>query len=365
MYLSNYTNNRDNNFNLIRFIAALLVIISHSYVLALGAGSEDPFYSLTGVSLGVIAVDVFFVTSGFLVTASLLHRKSLVSFSVNRILRIFPGLFIALIFTVFFVGLYFTELSIYSYLSNLETYLYALKNLFLFLGVEHSLPGVFGALPYPEAVNGSLWTLPWELRMYLILFVFGFFVYVLGLLNTNNLGLFFFTISILCLIMYNLISLLQLEVNYFLNKFSRLGGFFFMGAFLYTFRDRIILNKTVAIALLGLLLLSSLNFNLLIFVYTFSLGYIVLALAYLPKGNILKFNNCGDYSYGLYIYAFPVQQSVVFLYDGINPIPLIFISTSATFILAYISWKYVENPVLLRKASTTDAVNKLLGLEKR
>lgn len=364
MLLVHYAENRENNFNLIRLVAALLVIVSHSYILSQGVHSEDPFYHLTGISLGAIAVDVFFITSGFLVTASLLHRKNLVSFVVNRFLRIFPGLLVALIFTAFIVGLFFSKLNLYDYLTQFDTYHYFFKNLLLFFGVEHELPGVFEGLVYPKAVNGSLWTLPWELRMYAILFVIGVLIYVFGLINNKHLVSIFFIISISCLFTYNLINILDLKVNYFLDKFARLGGFFLMGSFLYVARDKIIINRKRSIILLVLILLSAFNSNLFLLSYSLFLGYLILALAYLPKGKILKFNQYGDYSYGLYIYAFPIQQSVIFLYQGIDPISLILVSSVVTFIFAFFSWKLVEKPMLSKKDSTANFVNNLIRVVK-
>jgi len=281
MLLANHFGNRENNFNLIRLVAAFLVIVSHSYVLVLGKSAEDPFYDLTGISLGVIAVDVFFITSGFLVTASLLHRKSLVSFCVNRFLRIFPALFVALLFTVVLVGSIFSNLSAVSYFGDTHTYYYFIKNLFLIFGVEHTLPGVFESLPYPSAINGSLWTLPWEVRMYFILFLLGLFIYVLGLLNEKLMVIIFFLVSFGSLTAYNSISFFDLQVNYFIDKFARLGGYFFIGAFLYVARGKIVINKQLAFFILGLLLVSLINSDIFLLVYSFTLDYLILSLAYL------------------------------------------------------------------------------------
>ena len=76
MHLSDFTAGRDNNFNLIRMAAALAVLVSHAFALAIGKSAAEPFQALLGMTMGSIAVDVFFLTSGFLVTASLLSRES-------------------------------------------------------------------------------------------------------------------------------------------------------------------------------------------------------------------------------------------------------------------------------------------------
>lgn len=126
---------RDNNFNLIRLLAALAVMVSHSFALALGGGSFEPFRSSLGMSPGMIAVDVFFATSGFLVTASLLSRRNPIEFIRARGLRIFPGLLVVLALTVFVLGPVFTSLPLSTYFTEWETYRYLVKCLTLITGV--------------------------------------------------------------------------------------------------------------------------------------------------------------------------------------------------------------------------------------
>lgn len=160
---------KDNNLNLLRALAALSVLLSHSFALSSGSPATEPLRSLIGMTPGSIAVDVFFVISGFLVTASICRSQSLIDFVAARFLRIFPGLFVMLVLSVFGLGLAMTTLSPKAYLSSSATYSYFAWCLTLFRGVKYELPGVFEANPYRLAVNGSLWTLPYEVRMYAIL----------------------------------------------------------------------------------------------------------------------------------------------------------------------------------------------------
>ncbi len=106
MKVADLAQGKDNNFNLIRIIAAYAVLVQHAFPLALGPKTVVPLEVSLGVTIGMIAVDVFFMTSGFLVTASLLARKSTVEFVWARVLRIFPALFVMLMLTVFGLGLY-------------------------------------------------------------------------------------------------------------------------------------------------------------------------------------------------------------------------------------------------------------------
>jgi len=117
---------RNNNFNLIRFIAASLVLYSHSFPLA-GVDGE-PFRKYTGLSAGEMAVDVFFITSGFLIANSFFRRNSIISFVWARVLRIYPALFVAMIFCVLVVGLFFTKDAWSVYLLSAETHKYFIKN---------------------------------------------------------------------------------------------------------------------------------------------------------------------------------------------------------------------------------------------
>jgi peptidoglycan/LPS O-acetylase OafA/YrhL len=169
MKLSNYSQGRDNNFNLIRIVAALAVLVTHSFAVAIGTGDAEPFRGSLGMTMGSIAVDVFFITSGFLVTSSLLNRQSTIEFIWARAVRIFPALLVMLFLTVFVFGVLFTSLPISTYLSLPKTYIYLVKCGTLFMGVDYTLPGVFASNPYKSVVNGSLWTMPYEVCMYAIL----------------------------------------------------------------------------------------------------------------------------------------------------------------------------------------------------
>lgn len=353
--LSHYANSRDNNFNLLRFVAATLVLVSHSFALAIGTGDVEPLRDTIGMSWGNIAVDVFFITSGFLIAGSFYARNNLIAFVWARLLRIYPGCFVAVLFCTLVVGAIYTELPLANFLTEAETWLFTIKNATLIFGIEYRLPGVFESNPYQFAVNGSLWTLPYELKMYILLALLAV------LLNRykERLGdrfvkLFFplaaiFALTIHILIEFGVIGFPGFLYRLFTPKFIQLFSMFFIGTSFYIWRHSIPLSHSVAGIFSVLLLAATINHDLFLVVYTIVLPYLVFYLAYLPKGFVRKFNQYGDYSYGIYIYAFPVQQALAASFVGIDVITMIWASFLGTFLLSYLSWHFVEKQCLSMK----------------
>jgi peptidoglycan/LPS O-acetylase OafA/YrhL len=343
--LSAHTNSRDNNFNLIRFVAATLVLYTHSYALVFGTGDAEPMRSFLGMTWGGISVDVFFVTSGFLIAGSYFSRKSLLFFVWARVLRIYPALIVAIFLCVFVVGLYFTVLPEKEYLTSLQTVKFFIKNTILIFGVEYYLPGVFEELPWKYAVNGSLWTLPIEVKMYAILAAF---VVFWSFFNSRFPVKYVFLI-VSCLSV--LINLLNHFYSFLPIKFLHLFSMFFVGAACYVWKDRINLDSSVFFVGISLLLLSSFFKDVFFIFYVFSIPYAIFFLAYAESGFLRRFNRLGDYSYGLYIYAFPVQQSLVALMPNISVFNMVVISFVVTLFLSVLSWHLIEKRFLMLKDS--------------
>jgi len=347
--LSDYTISRNNNFNLIRFIVAVLVLFSHSFALVLGVADTEPLVVLVGMTAGTIAVDVFFIASGFLITSSYVARNNLLTFFWARLLRIYPALIISVLFCVFVLGPLFTKNNLDDYLSDSQTYRYLVKNAILFFGVEYRLPGVFLDLPYAAIVNGSLWTLPYEVRLYVIL--------ALTLCTTTYLATRINCVNIRnSLLLVAALSVVVNIINYFQpllpTAFIRLLSMFFIGSVFFVWRDAIFLSSKLALCCLVLLLITSLiSTDKFLLIYWLTLPYLVFYTAYVPSGIIRKFNECGDYSYGLYIYAFPVQQSAVALFPKISVLSMMLVAFCGALILSILSWHLIESPFLRMKRS--------------
>ena len=335
---------RKNNFTLMRFLAAFAVLFGHSYPLSIGLkGGEDRIsvflIDLWGRSLASMAVDVFFVISGFLICASFIQRKSLLIFAEARLLRILPGLIVAVIFSIL-IGAWVTTEPLANYFSSPSTTSFFVHNVTLLSGIQFDLPGVFLNNPYPGSVNGSLWTLPIEVRMYLWLAVLG----SLTLLQSEKVFNLFFLL--ICL-MY-----VQAPAGTFMMARDaeevRLGMLFLIGSFLYVNKHRISLGFAGMLILVVLTYVTR-NSGYAPYIKSIAFAYFVLLVALHPKLNLPSIDRWGDVSFGLYIYAFPVQQTVAHFMPGVRPLQMFAIASVITLILAICSWRFVEKPALTLK----------------
>lgn len=344
MTIQDTLKDRENNFTLLRLLAAMAVLFGHSWPLSLGlTGGEDPISNFLirflGASLPSLAVNLFFVVSGFLVAASYIQRRNLFAFIEARVIRIYPGLIVAVFFCVFVGSLVTTE-SILNYFSSPTTWSYLKHNVLLVTNIQFDLPGVFVSNPYPVSVNGSLWTLPIEVWMY-------FWVAVLGSLSLlkgkRSFNLFFI---FLCL-MYAQSS----GGDFFIAhepRTAQLAFLFMLGTFFYINRNKVPLNF-MSLSALALLVYITLAFSFSLFIKSIFFSYFVLLLALHPKLKLPSIDRLGDISYGLYIYAFPIQQILAYLIPQVRPISMFIISTAITVVLAILSWRLVEKPALKMK----------------
>ncbi|WP_051774993.1 acyltransferase family protein [Paenibacillus tyrfis] len=358
-------NGRNNNLDLIRFIAATMVIYSHSFPLGSGDNSREIIFLLSGGKwdAGALAVATFFVISGFLITQSYERSRNLSNYFKARFLRIFPGLAVALLFSAFVIGPSFTSLTLKEYFFHSQTYVY-LKSVFLF-PLRWNLPGVFEANIYKGAVNGSLWTIPFEVICYLIVVFLG----IIGFLRYKKIVLFLF---VGCFYYYLFQATISIEITHIfgleINKMIELFWYFSVGMLIYLYRNFIPLNKYLAMICI-IMLSVSLLFGGFKELFVFFGSYLIFYFGFNSQIKLSSFSKYGDFSYGLYIYAFPVQQSVTYLFGGKMTAELNFIiSFFITLILAVFSWHLIEKHALkLKKFSllkNNDSENILKKIKK-
>jgi len=337
--ISAFADSRDNNFNLIRMIAATSVLVSHAWPITLGTGTPEPLEEYVGGSLGWIAVAIFFAISGFLIARSFDRSERVADWFSARAVRLFPGLAVVLLLTVLILGPVVTQLPLAQYATQPGTLTYFPRN-FTLAFLQYDLPGVFVGLPYPDAINGSLWTLIYEVVCYGGVLVLGF----LGLIKRPAVMI---AAAVLFFAVYAAIGVLhdQNPLPQRIVTLRNLAFPFFVGTLLYVWRHRIPLSWPIAALVVAACVLAH---GTVIFPYLFivAVSYLVFVLAYLPGGAIRAYNRIGDYSYGMYIYAFPAQQLVAFLVAPDSPWVNIALSLPASLLCAYLSWHFVENPAL-------------------
>ncbi len=350
--ISCFSEGTNNNFNLIRLLCAWGVLIYHCAPLAeKTVVFDDPFWAFFGASMGEILVTVFFSVSGFLIYRSICRSSGVLSYIVARTLRLLPALIVVMIISVFILGPLISTLSLESYFSNPNTWSYLSYNLNLLdMRTQYALPGSFESNPYPSTVNGSLWTLPIETRMYVVTIVI-FYASTLCFSiqpSSNHSIIRFIFLSAFVLLGFLVTEHYQVIGDRHKLSIAVFACAFLIGSVCYSFKENIPLKFSWGVILLfGT---QWLNESTIYPLYlAFCITYITLVLAYLPRGRVLAFNKVGDYSYGMYIFAFPVQQSLSHWTD-IGFWGMVFWATVITLFLSIISWHIIEKPALSKKS---------------
>jgi peptidoglycan/LPS O-acetylase OafA/YrhL len=358
---------RANNFDALRLLGALLVLVSHAYALS---GQHEP--KLAGDTLGTVGVFIFFGISGFLVTKSWLREPRLGAFFAKRALRILPALFVVSALTAYLIGPLITTASLGHYFGNPMTHAYALRN--ATLRTDYLLPAVFAGNPYPHAVNGSLWTLPTEARAYVAVACIGLLIVFLagrrprpGWLKQHPRRI----VGGSALLMTLGLVVAILEAGGLSHKFAAYGlgpptvheltgGFsdqwylfltFGVGAALYLWRDRVALRWDAFAAVVAVWVVASHATALPPSVRTalvpaLVIPYATLVVAFRGSPMLGKLTAWGDISYGVYIWAFPIEQIVLLKVAQATPAMVIAVSAPVTCLLGAASWLAVERHAL-------------------
>jgi peptidoglycan/LPS O-acetylase OafA/YrhL len=323
-----------NNFDFLRFCAAALVLFSHTFPLTTGSNASEPLYQLTnhGATLGRVAVAIFFIISGFLISGSWHNKGELRPYLTARLLRIIPGLAVVLLLTVLAGRLLTLTPELY-WPSAVK---YVVKNLTLYK-MQFGLAGVFGANPYGDAINGALWTLRHEFTCYLL-------VAGLGLLRRNSMAI-AWGVWLLAAV---LSTVPALQADAFFGEFLPLLGWFYGGTLAFVYRERKWSPVWYALALLAMGACAWAGINLVWLAPL--LGCLLIQLAYLP-GLLNRFGRYGDFSYGMYIYAFPVQQYLVYRDPGMVWWQNLLLAFPIVLVCSALSWHLVEKRCLKLKSA--------------
>ncbi|PZR13477.1 MAG: hypothetical protein DI536_12010 [Archangium gephyra] len=332
---------RVNNLDVIRFVAAAAVIYGHAFPLNL-AGSPG----FLSNSVQTVGVKIFFMLSGFLIAQSWDSDPNIFRFLQRRALRLFPGLAVVLLLSACVLGPLVTTLPLKEYFGNARFWSY-LGN--INLDISYDLPGVFGDNPYKVAVNGSLWSLPVEVTMYLLT---PFILTAGAWLRRPRLVLWVATVvSIVMSTLYvRLGATAPITVFHGISFVSLLdvAPYFIVGMLCCAYGwHRVLSAQTAALAFLVVLLFPAATPVVDEFVLLVLIPVVVLGLGFSKEPRYANAGRHGDVSYGLYLYGFVVQQTVTHLWGGAMP-PVLnaAISFVVSLALAYASWHLVEKRAL-------------------
>ncbi|KRE07473.1 hypothetical protein ASE63_22500 [Bosea sp. Root381] len=337
------TPKHSNSFDALRLFGALCVFWSHQ----LGAaGFAEPTVPLLDTTAGGFGVALFFAISGYLVTISLLNRGSTGSYLWSRVLRIYPGLIVCLLATML-AGAAVSSLPAAEYFGRPETWGFVWRNLLsLFVDRQFTLPGVLAEARWP-AVNASLWTIPYETAAYLLLaglFVVGAaasFRWRVVAAALLALGLYVF--------FYTAVPWPEDRSTWFTRAephfLVRFAIPFLTGAAVAALSgERAMLLVAGAMAIVAAAASTTILYE--------ALAWAIAALLVIRVGisQLLAWyptRKVGDLSYGIYLYAYPVQNyAIAKFFDGTNFAAVTIVSFAVIVALAAVSWHIIEKPAL-------------------
>ena len=330
---------RPNGVTGLRLALALAVVVSHAFSVATGAAGDEPLARLTGYTLGEHAVNGFFAVSGFLVTMSC-DRRGIRDYAVARTLRILPGLVAATLVVALGLGAALTRLPVSDYLRDPGLWSFIRGTLTTFKS-NAALPGVFAANPY-RAPLGTVWTLKYEVLCYVGILAAA----LCGLLRRRWSAL--VIVTGLALALSAATGFRGSELPKGTETALRLPLIFAAGACLYLWREHLrISGAALACLTFGAFVLARTPaYPVLVFLAE-AYGVVWLALGPLARG---LFDPPADLSYGIYLYGWPIQQTLHALWPELSGPALLAPALAVTLPVAALSWYGVERPALALKA---------------
>jgi peptidoglycan/LPS O-acetylase OafA/YrhL len=331
IFVSDFLKRENNNLDVWRVIAAIMVIVGHSYILNPAPGKHDLIGLLFGFTYsGALAVKIFFFISGLVVTNSLIQSKSAVHFVISRVFRIFPALIFLILITAYVIGPLITSLNIHDYFHSKLTHDYVKDN--IILKSNFSLPGTFQKNAYPNQANAALWSLPYEAGCYMFLLA----LFLIGTFKNRA------VVNIIFLaIIFEIISPVRFLTEFLAwnPEIQLLPACFSIGAIIAYNQDKIKIGylQTFGFFLVAYTLRFTRFAEMSFYFFSFSL---ILNLARLPL--VLRFKIKSDTSYGIYLWGFLIQQLIECYLKDMNFYMKLSLSIGTAMLIGYTSWILVE-----------------------
>ena len=335
----------DNSFTALRIGMALAVLIGHAMIIAARDLQAEPMIYGT-YSLSYMAVNAFFVTSGFLVTASMMHRRSLREFAVARALRIMPALAVHVFLVMFVVGLWNTTLPAWTYLTHADTLSQPLRVL-TFTDTNFILPGVFTD-NHEAYASAPLWTLRYEVLAYLGTAL----AFAAGLLGSKKIIAAQFWAACLAWLAvettgtHDALPATALLLLRFALPYT-------LGAMIWAYRDQLPFRLWL-VPMIFIAAVVSADTAVAEISMNLTIAYALFYLAYLRSDTLASLSSGPDVSYGIYIWHWPILQWLAAKQHGMELAPMLLITVPVTVLLAWTSWHAVEKPALAKKAAVSD-----------
>jgi len=345
----------DNFFTPLRLLFASLVVFGHSFGVALRETSAEP-HILYHYTFSYMAVNLFFIASGFLVTKSMVYRGDTPSFISARTLRIFPALIVHVFFVMLIIGPLGTNTPLAQFFSDPDWYLQPMKVL-TFADTKMIMPGMFQTNG-EDLGSAALWTLRYEVLAYIGTLL----LFSLGMLRKKWMTLAQFVLPSIAWILGKQFGIFE-HLPATFDSLTRFGIAYGLGATIYAYRDRLNFSWFA----LGILIVASYfvrNTPVVEVILDLILAWIVFRFAYarVPALNWLK--RLPDVSYGIYIYHWCVLQLLFYWIPGLNVYALFALTFPVTVVLAALSWYIVEKPALQSKDRMTKRLRQF-GLKPR
>lgn len=336
-----------NFFTPLRLLLALCVAFEHIFYFQAGYATSP--FELGHTSLGYFAVNGFFIISGFLITGSAVRSASLATFARSRILRIMPALIVVSLILGLIIAPLLGELALPTYYSTGSLWVSILK-LITLINTDPLWPGLMmEQSPFAGNLTGPIWTLRYEVLAYMAT---GFLLF-LGL-HKNKAVTIFAAVLVSLLFCLDLQTGIIMEFSATLGALVRFGSCYLYGVCAYMFAPY--LKFGWKLALLGIII------GALIIYFKVPSGEILMNFALVPIIFAISFADfdapnwlrpSADYSYGLYIFHWPIYQVLIANFNQAPIVPLLlFAGLPLAFMAAALSWHFLEKPCLKLKAKS-------------